>query len=170
MNTAARTISFAILLGLGVGIAWATEMPTAEDILISIQNEGPRTVIRRLGANQKVFDEICERVASGDPNWLSVAKALRPAYDAAAGESLTISVARALPKAPAGVLSLVGNGFELEDICTSPFIESPREVDLAHLRAAEEALASLKNPTLEEKRKLCIEKIRALRIKIENER
>ncbi len=95
------------------------------------------------------FNAVLSGIESADPAWLKVALQLRPFSDAGASESLDNAVALALPKAPERILLLVGHGFDLEFICTSPFYE-PEEPGVveAYEHKTLVALASVKEPRL----------------------
>ena len=134
------------LLVVGLAFAVRTVATRAEEPGVSdpaelraeILERGPRTVLRRLWSRDQEFERACAQIATGDSQWLEVARLLKPASDAAASLSLRFSVARALPAAPREVLGLVGRGFTLRDLCTSPFIEpepgSPRSMRSKRLR------------------------------------
>ncbi|HSL78271.1 MAG TPA: hypothetical protein VK877_01305, partial [Pseudolabrys sp.] len=97
-------------------------------------------MLRELWKNELQFEEICGAIETGRSEWLEVARLLRPVSDGAQTLSVNYSVARALPKAPSRVLRLIGQGFAVEDVCTSPFIEP--EPGLAE-RYEEDALRAL---------------------------
>jgi len=94
------------------------------------------------------FDRVCERISTGEPKWLEVARRLRPASDAASSLSLDYAVARAIPKHPERVLALIDKGFSLERVCTSPFIEPETGVAQNYQRRAVAALARVRDPKL----------------------
>ncbi len=147
----------------------AAGIPTGESLLASIRDEGPKPVLARLWADHEVFDQICSRIESGDPLWLKVASALRPAADAASAEELDFSVARALPNSPRGVLSMIGKGFDLEWVCTSPFIEESIDIEKAYLHKAEKALVKLNAIDVEETRKKCLLRIQDILKKLDKQ-
>ena len=120
--------------------------PTAQDLLKRVSSEGGHKVLWDLWEHESEFRRVLSGIESGDPSWLKVAAALRPFSDAGASLSLNYAVALALPKAPDRVLALVGHGFDLEDICTSPFIEPDLGVAETYEREALAALASVKSP------------------------
>lgn len=138
-------------------------LPSASVLLSEIDGDGPRVVLRRLWANQPQFEALCSAIESADPNWLEVARRLKPASDAASSLSLNYSVARALPTSPTRVLGLVGRGFGVEDICTSPFIEPEAGVAERYEQRALKALADLSDSALRPVAEQC-----ALRIRLPN--
>jgi len=127
------------------------EAPDAGRIISEIKLKGAKEVIARLTSDENwtEFEKVCDEIETGKKEWLEVAKLLAPGSDAATAESLIISVARALPKSPRHVLSLVAEteqdpkgGFTVEMICTSPFIESEPGVSERYLIETEKTLAS----------------------------
>lgn len=158
-----RTI-FAIVLALTLAspVALAADRggDSARALLDRISKEGGREVIWDLWEHEAYFDRVTTMIESGDPSWLKVAAALRPFSDAGASLSLDYAVARALPKAPSRVLALVGHGFSIEDICTSPFIEPDAGVAEAYEQKALAALATVQAPALAPIAAKCSERVR----------
>src|SRR5438445_585631 len=116
-------VAIAFVCGLPIFADAAESTVRAEALLKEIDSAGPRAVLKRLGEQPGLFDGVCDAIASAEPAWLEVARRLKSASDAGSSLSLNYSVARALPQAPERVLALIGRGFALADICTSPFIE-----------------------------------------------
>jgi len=141
-------------------IAAAEPLPLASTLLGEIESNGPRTVLKRIWADAPEFDAVCAAIESANPDWLEVARRLRPVSDAAASLSLNYSVARALPVAPQQVLGLVGRGFTIEDICTSPFIEPEAGVAEQYEQRTLQALAQVKDPKLSSIAKRCAVRVR----------
>ena len=94
------------------------------------------------------FERVCHMIETADPKWLEVARLLKPASDAGLALSLNYSVARALPRAPERVLALIGHGFTVEDVCTSPFIEPEPGVAENYQRRTVAALRGVRAPGL----------------------
>jgi hypothetical protein len=143
--------------------AYADPVPQtleASALLSEIDTSSPKAVFARLWANQRDFDEVCGRIATGDAQWLEVARRLRSVSDAAASLSLNFSVARALPAAPVRVLRLVGRPFLIDDICTSPFIEPEAGVAERYEARALQALAALRDTQLKSLAEQCADGVR----------
>jgi len=121
---------------------------SAQTLLKRIAKEGGRQVLWQLWKNDADFERVASGIESGDPSWLKVAVALRAFSDAGASESLNYAVALALPRATNRVLALVGHGFSVADICTSPFIEPDPGVAQAYERQALAALSKVEDPAL----------------------
>lgn len=144
----ATPILLALVLASPIAIAVHAASPSAQAILVRVSKEGGQKVLWDLWEHPRDFDRALSGIESGDPSWLKVATVLHPYSDAAASLSLDYAVALALPKAPERVLALVGHGFKVEDICTSPFIEPDPGVAEAYERRALAALARIKTPAL----------------------
>ena len=125
-------------------------------ILQDIDARGARAVLARASTNEALFDGI----ETGHPKWLEVARRLRAVSDASTTLSLNYAVARALPNAPDQVLLLVGRGFTLDDVCTSPYIEPEPGVAENYARRAEVALRRVTAPELTRLRDRCLASVR----------
>lgn len=167
-------VPIAILLGLLVPLHNAdAEELSAIRLQSEIKKYGPRHVVQKLTATSWApFDRVCRMVETGNRKWLKVAKLLKPGTDAGSAESLDFAVARALPKVPADVLSMVQGeehnvtgGFGLADVCTVPFLEEEQQVVDRYLASAELALEKMKKDNrhrkLETLRRKCLERIRS---------
>ncbi len=133
----------------------------ANEILREIESDGASRVLWRLWNHPRRFDELCERIESGDSSWLEVARRLKPASDAGASLSLDYAVARALPAVPEKVLRLINHEFGVDDVCTSPFIEPEPGVAEGYQRLASAALRGSLPSELEPVRKECLKRVEA---------
>ena len=113
----------AVALLLSASVLAAQAVPSADALLEQIHIEGARQVLWQLWDKPTEFGHVLSGIESGSANWLRVAAELREAADGAASLSLDYAVAQAIPHNPSGVLSLINNGFPLDMVCTSPFIE-----------------------------------------------
>jgi len=138
----------------------SSQPPDARALLEEIEESGPKAVLGRLWADAPQFEAVCTHIETGEAMWLEVARRLKPVSDAAASLSLNYSVARALPAAPARVLGLVGHGFTVHGICTSPFIESEPDVAERYEARALQALATLKSTQLGPLADQCAQRVR----------
>ena len=145
---------FFIPLMLVAVLAHAAELEP-DMLKAEIKTEGAKKVLNRLWQEEKTFDLLCSKIESGAPEWLEIAQLLRPVSDAAATLSLNYSVARALPKRPERVLGLIGHGFTVKDICTSPFIEPGPGVAEGYEKSTLGALATVKATELIRARDEC---------------
>lgn len=139
---------FLLVLALASQAAVAADRPSAQAVLNRVANEGERKVLWDLWRHEREFGQVTSGIESGDPAWLEVAAALKPFSDAGASLSINYAVARALPKTPERVLALTTQGFKVEDICTSPFIEPDPGVAEAYERRTLAALSRLKGTSV----------------------
>jgi len=147
------------VLAITLTLAACAGVSSADALLSEIEATGPKAVLDRLWTNAQ-FDAVCSEIETADPLWFEVARRLKGVSDAAASLSLNYCVARALPVAPARVLELVGHGFGLDDICTSPFIEPEPNVAERYEERAVTALARLRNSELAPLAERCVQAIR----------
>ena len=119
------------------------------EIQTRIDKQGGHKVLWALWENRSEWNQLLAGIETGETNWLKIARRLHPFSDAGASEELHSAVARALPRAPERVLSMIGPGFEIEFICTSPFNEPEPGVAEAYEREASAALASMHNSKLQ---------------------
>jgi hypothetical protein len=154
------TLFLALLLASSAAFAGGSTAPSAKVLLARIAKDGGRNVFWDLWDHEKDFGRMLARVESGDASWLQVATALRPFADGSASLSLDYAVARALPKAPSRVLALVGHGFDVDYICTSPFIEPDPGIAEAYEQQALAALSTVKAPALAPIAAECSERVR----------
>ncbi|GAB3092395.1 hypothetical protein [Lysobacter terrae] len=154
------TLLLALLLASPVALAGDGPAPTAKSLLSRIAKDGGRKVLWDLWEHEKDFGRMLAGIESGDAAWLQVATALHPFADAGAALSLDYAVALALPKAPSRVLALVGHGFAVDDICTSPFIEPEPGIAEAYEREALAALSTVKAPALAPVAAECSKRVR----------
>jgi hypothetical protein len=158
------------------------EDPDAVRIVKEIKLKGAKAVIERLVSNEEwtEFETVCDKVETGEKEWLEVARLLAPGSDAASAESLIISVARALPKSPRQVLSLVAEtendpkgGFTVDRICISLFIEPEPGVSERYLLETEKTLMSTDTNDSERLNRLrlqCLDNIREIICYAKNKR
>ncbi|MEA5114558.1 MAG: hypothetical protein VB050_11085 [Geobacteraceae bacterium] len=166
-------LSCIIILSLNLPDASAQE-PDAEHLAKEIKSKGAREVIAELMSDDQwtEFEKVCDKIETGNREWLEVARLLAPGSDAAAAESLTMSVARALPKSPREVLALIalsehdhGKEFTIDNICVSPYIENEPGVEERHLLTTSNVLESTdtsNDPHLNCLRLKCLENIRGI--------
>jgi hypothetical protein len=150
----------ACLLSSPFAVQAETPLPSPTALLAEIEVAGPRIVLERLWANDSQFNALSLAIESGEADWLEVARRLKPASDAGVSLSLNYSVARAIPVAPTRVLGLVGRGFTVEGICTSPFIEPVAGVAERYEQRALQALATLEGSALASVAEQCAARVR----------
>ena len=138
----------------------AAGAPSPEDIVTRIQRDGGKFVLDDLWNHDSEFEAVLRGIESANPRWLEVAQLLKPFSDAGSSESINYAVARALPIDPERVLHMIGHGFDLISLCTSPFDEPEPGVAEAYERRALSALASLRDPDLKSLASECAKQVR----------
>ncbi|SDR14311.1 hypothetical protein SAMN05216569_3314 [Pseudoxanthomonas sp. CF125] len=135
------------------------EPELAKQINSEIDAKGAKAVIAALDRDELRFGKVGDATATADPVWLTIALRLREGSDAGTGETLSYALARALPNAPERVLALVGHGYTVGNLCTSPFIEPAPGVAEAYEAKAVAALQSVTDPALKTTVEECIKGI-----------
>ena len=128
----------------------------AARILAEVARSGADTVALRMDRDDALGERMLDSISSGDSMWLQVAAALRPTSNAGIAESLPISVAEALPKAPEQVLSLIQRKqFAIDEVCNIPFIEPSDSLVAAYYARASAALGHVTRVDLLTERDKC---------------
>ena len=152
-----RLVLLAVTLTM-LGCRESTPVPTTEAgrVLADIRRLGRDSIASRVGRDDAFGDPVLKGIGSGDSTWLEVAVALRGTGNADVSESLPISVAQALPRAPERVLSLVQRKeFSTDEVCTIPFIEPTDSVVGAYYGSASTALRTVKRADMSAERDRC---------------
>ena len=149
------SFSFAIVL---LGCPRPAAVPASEGprILAEIQRNGPDAIARRMDRDDAFGQRMLDSISTGDSTWLQVAAALRPTGNAGVGESLAVSVAEALPRAPEQVLLLIKRAqFATAEVCNIPFIEPPDSLVAAYYARTIDALSRVTRTDLRAERDQC---------------
>ena len=88
------------------------------------------------------YDGLLDKIESGDDFLIREAAVLSQWADASIGLSLRFTLSRAIIKNPDAVMSLVPETFSVDELCTIPYIEEPKTVELNHI---EMSIAALEN-------------------------
>ncbi len=135
------------------------EPELARQINGEIDSKGAKAALLALGQDDARFGKVSDAIATADPVWLTIALRLRPASDADTAETLSRALAQALPNAPERVLAMVGHGYAVDNLCTSPFLEPAPGVAEAYEAKALAALQSVTDPTLKATVDECIKSV-----------
>lgn len=137
------------------------EALTVAELQAEADEMGEQEVLTTLWQDEARFNQVLDSIETGDSGWLAIAQQLRPFSDAGISTSLNYAVARALPNAPKRVLGLVEeNGFSLEDVCDSPFIEPEPGVAEEYEARTLEALSTVEDSSLVSLVEACSERVR----------
>lgn len=160
-QSVARVAFCAVIAFASVGAcAVRPPRPTADDLLRRLGRGEGAMLVGLLNDDRSAFAAaVYEDIESGDPKWLDVACRLHEFSDASVTLSLQFSVARALPRKPLHVLSLIGTCFEVDDVCTDPYIEDARE-SASHVLRVERALSQPLDRSVEAVARRCLARVR----------
>jgi hypothetical protein len=149
--------------------AAAPSRAQAQAILDDIARRGAKPVLDQLYAGEARWRPVIDGVASGQPGWLEVASAFKPAAlrNLPVSQELTVAVARALERAPANVLVVLDHAFDTDDVCSLNTLEDSLGPDyqaaLSAVERRERAVARVTDPALRERRDDCLDFLRELK-------
>jgi hypothetical protein len=129
-------------------------MGSAEFVLSEIKLGGAKSVSKRIDADENFGRSVLNGIATGDSLWLEVADKVTPA-SAASQASLAIALAGALPRAPARVVSLLGEKYPVEQVCGMPFLKADSAEVISYHDSASLALDRVASATLAAKGARC---------------
>jgi hypothetical protein len=149
------------LIALIAASSGATEkLPTAQELMSRIDQEGGKKVLDDLWESPNVFKALLKPLEKGDPAWFQVWLRMRKFSDAGASESIDMSFGRAIPLVPEQVLRLIHSDELSLQVCGSPFIKPEPGIAETYEHDARKALASVRDPEFLSLASKCREKIR----------
>jgi len=133
------------------------------EVRASLESLGPGQTVRRLQAAGQ-WDVVLAGIAKGEVAWIAIVPSLALGTDAGLSESLGISLAQALPDAPAAVLNALdpkdGPVLGPSRVCGAPFIEPTPEFLAAYRSRALAAVEGVRDPRLHRAREACLAALR----------
>lgn len=139
---------------------------SAAALLQRIEAEGAEAVLFEIYEDDRQWQPVLRGIASGSSAWLRVGVLLKRAARAQA-EELTVALARALEKAPAGVLGVFGDAFDADDVCSLNTLEQSLGNDYAAalrtVERRERAVSRVSDPRLLQHRDECLAFLRELK-------
>jgi len=132
----------ASVAAIGLLLFWPSTNPVM--IHARVRVLGPRTVYGNLtccSGDALPWDEVVRGVRSGEPRWLELAVAFKPALDTHPGEEMVTAVAAALTANPPAAVELLIPAYGADLVCAGQGSEDP--VDAAGARGRLAALASV---------------------------
>lgn len=126
---------------------------------------GPTATVRELdGAGR--WEQVTSRIGSGDARWIALAPELAKGADAGTAETLSISLADALPKSPRAVLAVLDlkrrSNLSPERVCRAPLAQDTAERQTAYRTSALLAVASVADARLDRARDACASRLQSL--------
>jgi hypothetical protein len=152
---------------LAISFLLAESPPDAHWYLDAVKSRGARVVLEETFTDPVQWARISEGIEAGDAAWLDLAEALGPASDAGASYSLRLSVAKALVRRPAEVLTRLAKEqvlpmFSPESVCGEYDVEANDNslaAGLSFLMAQEKAVRGVTTPALQLLKKRCLTEI-----------
>ena len=142
------------------------ETGAVTELLSEIEARGSAAVLAEVYEDDQRWRTVLEGIASGSRGWLRVAERLKPSARNQA-EELTLAVARALESQPSHVLSLLGDVFDADDVCSlNTLEESLGPAYAGALRTVEKrerAVAKVADPEVRQQRDECLAFLRELK-------
>lgn len=147
-----------LLLLLIASYSYASDINFSDpySILNSIEKHGASYVVSKEINNWETWDKILKNIESCKKIWIEVAIAIKPGTDAGYSETLSDTLAFALPNAPENILPIIGDDFKIQDVCGFPFIEPTDTFLKEHHKKSLKALARVYDPKLEKRKNACI--------------
>lgn len=140
-----------------------SEYLTASTLINCIEKGNADKLLNKIYNDQAAWYNLLDKIATGDPEWLKVAKGLARAADAGASEQLDAAVGEALYDAPDKVLENSLSVFSLDAICGAPDIDDTRfgSYKLANdeIDRRKAALEQLVNPELVDDIQGCMKRL-----------
>jgi hypothetical protein len=135
-------------------------------LLQDIDARGAQAVLLEVYEDETRWEQVLAGVATGTRGWLEVGRRLKRVAREQA-EELTVALARALEKEPANVLSILGDGFDADDVCSLNTLEQSLGRDYAvalrTVERRERAVARVSDPALQAPRDECLAFLRELK-------
>ena len=145
---------------------------SAKQVLLRIEMRGVSDTSKELFSQPNEWAQVISGVASGNAEWLLVATRLLKSADAAAAETLLLSLGEALESSAERVLELgATKNISLDRVCSVPDIDDPRfnsqELALAAIAKRQSAVSLVDDPALKNERSLCLRELMRARPLIE---
>ena len=153
----------AIILLLSVCLAVQAEdeqLATPNAVKTEIHKHGSKSVVNSI-FNTKSWGIIINGIASGEPQWLDVAKLLASGSDAGSASELRDAVAWALPHSPKEVILLANEEWLFNDTCSGPPVDEPPGGYKKYFELSIEAVTNISDPKLKRLKLECIKKLNA---------
>lgn len=141
----------------------ATAYPlTPENVSSDFSRRAPTAVISDLYKSGR-YEKILGFIGKGREQWILLAPILTNGTDAGTAETLTISLAEALPLNPKAVLSVIkageGDPLNVNEVCSAPFIEPSKKMLSAYFKLTIPSVSGVVNPELSEMKAACLKSL-----------
>lgn len=133
---------------------------TSNSVVSAIAKSGAKTILDHLYEDQRQWNALLAAIATGQEDWLRIAKKLRRVSDAGAREQLELAAGEALEHRPASVLSIIAADFGIASICGAPHVDDSRfdsyELSIKTIERRQELLRTIRDPRLRSQRDACL--------------
>jgi len=153
------------LVALMMSGAYAEDFLNAKTLLARCESEDPVALVDEitLRNNHQDWDEIAERVATGDSEWIAASGCLmtgtKGSISAIDRIILRMAWIEALPKNPTALLQVEYQGYSLERLCELPHIEPEEEFLAQYVKETLAALEKVDAPHLQEGKQSCMSRM-----------
>ena len=138
---------------------------SVEAIEDSLREGNPKTTLEKYFSCEKYEGSAYERIASGSPQWISLAERMLQYSDACYTEGIQASLGKAMQKSPQNVLPLVDKTSVLAAsyICL-PFISSelPIKAQLAEVVRSKKAIQRVRNDKVRTQKASCLRFVKSV--------
>jgi hypothetical protein len=148
----------------------AATAAAAQAMLDDIARRGARTVLEEIYGREPRWRPVIDGVASGQRDWLEVAARFKAVSlrNLSVSQELTVAVSRALERAPAQALRILGGGaFDADDVCSLVTLEDSLgpdyEAALRTVERRERAVSAVGDPALAPRRDDCLDFLKELK-------
>jgi hypothetical protein len=133
-----------------------------------VQENGARNSVLRLHRDGREWNQVMERIATGQREWIDLAVSLKPGSDVAQGRELQYAMFRALGRNPSYVLDRAQPAYPLAVLCLGRAGSSLsyREA-IAELEDARKAVQAVRRKGLLAKREFCLATIEEGRVNLQ---
>jgi len=140
---------------------------TPSIVQTEIRNHGAKPVVDQLFQTEAWW-QATRNIGAGKIDWIALAPDLAKGTDAAASETLGISLAEALPKSPNAVLAVLdlGSGaspLRVGNVCSAPFLEDTARRQHRYKAKAQHAVSTVADPQLSTVKAACLDELAKIR-------
>ncbi len=160
-------------LAFAVDAAPTPPVPSAAAISAEIDAKGAKEVVQRLweahqneATGQSDWDRLADQIRLGRVAYIKLVPKLAAGTDGWPSEDIGISLAYALPLAPAAVLRVIEPNDSyyvrgVSRVCGLPFLEGDMDDEPAYIRKASLAVSNVTAPDLQKVKAACLETLRS---------
>ena len=144
--------------------ASAASPPTPATLRADIEHRSAKAVVDHLW-NSHAWDLVVDHISRGEEAWIALAPSLAAGTDAGASETLSVSLADALPRNPEAVLAVLdltdGPVLGPGQVCSAPFYDDSKAASARYRRRALQAVKAIRDPRLNAARDACLTRLKA---------